>query len=32
MSTNPYKSSIDAYLGNNPSSRVLNLERIRKDA
>jgi hypothetical protein len=32
MSTNPYKSSVDAYLGNNPSSRVLNLERVRKDA
>lgn len=32
MSTNPYESGIDVYVGTNPSSRVLNLERVRKNA
>lgn len=32
MSNNPYTSGVDYYIGANPSSRVLNLERVRKDA
>jgi hypothetical protein len=32
MSNNPYTSGVDYYMGANPSSRVLNLERVRKDA
>lgn len=32
MSNNPYTSGVDYYIGANPSSRVLNLERVRKNA
>lgn len=32
MSNNPYTSGVDYYMGANPSSRVLNLERVRKNA